>query len=239
MSGSNSFTDVTTDMISYNSIRFNNLSESVANNNNRNTYQYYLRVYVGKYIKDMVNLNIRYLELSNISINNQYLDYSSARSLLPILYSNIVLYNDSATLFTTDDLINSGYGDFYIEYIDFNIANYDFKSSTYYNSNLGILGYISNTYITASSFNFNEYYYNGYNDGEKIGYDYGYNDGYANGVASNTNSFDQLMFAVADVPVKIISSILNFNVLGVNLLAFFTGIITLVLFVHLLRKFKQ
>lgn len=233
--------DISDNAIGYNVISLNEpLLSQIANNNNINTYQYYLRLNINLPINRFVNLKFSYLELLNISINGRVMDYATALNSYDFLYSNIVLYNDNATLFVNGfNLLNSSYSDYVIDYIDFRIADYTFKSSNYYNSNIGILGYLENTSISLYEYNIRNIYDNGFESGQKIGYDNGYNVGFSDGINSNETRFDGLMFAIADVPMKVISSMLNFDILGFNLMGFFLGIITLLLFIKLMRKFKE
>lgn len=232
--------DVTATMVTFNNIAFNSLASSVASNNNINTNQYiYLRVYFNCYVSQMANLQVSYLEFNGGMFNNSNYDKNGARNLLPILSSNMVLYNDNTTLFSTSDLVNSGYGNIYINYIEFVLPNYTFKSSSYYNSTIGMEGYIKGVRISALSVSNLNSYNAGYLDGKDEGYNDGYRNGYSEGSASSGGTFDNLFFAIANVPMGIISSMLNFEILGFNLLGFFMGIITLLLFVNLIRKFKE
>lgn len=227
-------------MIQYNYISLNNYVSTIYTTQNSNSaYFYHLRVYFNNTpIKDIPNLNLSFLQLNNISINNTEYSYSTATSNYPWLYNNIVVYNDNATLFVSDNS-KVGYENNTIQYIDFKLPDYAFKSSSYYQSSVGIEGYLKRVKITTLSVSTNQAYQEGLTFGYDSGYNSGYQDGYNSGVSSNSTSFDGLMFSIADVPMKIISSMLNFNLLGFNLLGFFMGIITLVLFIHIIRKFKE
>lgn len=98
---------------------------------------------------------------------------------------------------------------------------------------------------------YNEGYYYGDKDGYDRGYDLGDDDGYlrgynegksqgvAEGVASANNySFIGMLGAAVDVPVKAITGLLNFDFLGVNMLAFMLGILSIGLILFLIRKLK-
>lgn len=50
-------------------------------------------------------------------------------------------------------------------------------------------------------------------------------------------TFSQLFFGVAQVPVQIIGGMLNFDLLGINLFAVFSGIFTALLLIWLIKKF--
>lgn len=101
----------------------------------------------------------------------------------------------------------------------------------------------------------NEYYNLGYNAGNTDGYNYGYdmggsygyaqgygvgkNDGYNLGyntaVGNDRYSFDSLLSAVIDVPVRTFTSLFNFEILGVNLSGFFLGLLTCCIVVAIVR----
>jgi len=79
-----------------------------------------------------------------------------------------------------------------------------------------------------------EGYQNGYNAGNTIGY----NNGYSAGVeASNQYTFLSLMGSVLDAPLKTFTSLLNFNLLGVNMLSFITGLLTLAIIIFVIKLF--
>ena len=76
----------------------------------------------------------------------------------------------------------------------------------------------------------------GYTDGFSAGKVEGYNNGYTAGVENSNNySFLSLIGAVVDAPISAFTSLLNFNLLGVNLLAFFTGLLTLAIIIFIIK----
>lgn len=76
----------------------------------------------------------------------------------------------------------------------------------------------------------------GYSDGYSSGKTAGYGQGYNAGVESANNySFLGLLGAVVDAPVKAISGLLNFNLLGFNMASFFYAILTLALIIAIIR----
>lgn len=106
----------------------------------------------------------------------------------------------------------------------------------YYTSVLGSADY--NTGYNEGYFDgFNaphpDVYQSGYNAGDTAGYYRGKNDGIAQ---ANDYSFLGLMSAVVDAPVKAFTGLLNFNILGFNMLSFFTGLLTLALILWLVSK---
>lgn len=78
----------------------------------------------------------------------------------------------------------------------------------------------------------NNAYNEGYTEGNRVGYQQGLSNGLAN---SNDYTFFGLIGAVIDAPIQYISSLLNFNVLGFNMLTFFTSLLTVCLIVWLIK----
>ena len=75
-------------------------------------------------------------------------------------------------------------------------------------------------------------YQDGYNAGETIGYQNGYNAGVEHG---GNYSFMGLIGAVIDAPVSAFTSLLNFELLGVNILGFISGLLTLALIIFIIK----
>lgn len=66
-----------------------------------------------------------------------------------------------------------------------------------------------------------------YNEGYTTGQNVGYNQGYTAGVAdSNEYTFNGLITSIIDVPIKAITGLFNFEILGVNLSGFFFALLT-------------
>lgn len=138
------------------------------------------------------------------------------------------------------------YYDIYDNYIRFSFPvwnnysfyrNFMFDTRTYYIN----LNFTDNTYYQAGyddGYNQGIYdgnesgYEDGYNAGNTIGYEDGYNDGVAN---SNSYSFASLLGAVIDTPVSAFTSLLNFEILGVNILAFVSGLLTLAIVIFIVK----
>lgn len=90
-------------------------------------------------------------------------------------------------------------------------------------------------------------YANGYNDGEfagfsdgvkvgkRDGYEAGYNEGYSYGMNVSDGGFIKLLSATIDAPVKAFTSLLNFEVLGVNMKDFVLSILTLMFVLTIVR----
>lgn len=75
-------------------------------------------------------------------------------------------------------------------------------------------------------------YKDGYSAGENIGYGNGYNAGLEQ---SGKYSFNSLVGAVIDAPVSAFTSLLNFELLGVNILGLVTGLLSLAIIVLIIK----
>lgn len=75
-------------------------------------------------------------------------------------------------------------------------------------------------------------YSNGYNSGELIGYNNGYLEGIENG---GKYTFFNLISAVIDAPIQAFMGLFNFELLGINLAGFFTGLLTLAFIITIVR----
>lgn len=76
----------------------------------------------------------------------------------------------------------------------------------------------------------------GYKDGYSVGQTTGYNNGYSDGMEdSNQYTFLNLLSATIDAPVKYFQSLFNFELLGVNLQGFLTGLFTLCVIVTIVK----
>lgn len=77
-------------------------------------------------------------------------------------------------------------------------------------------------------------YSSGYAAGNDAGYRSGYNVGLADGATGQ--QFQHLFYAVIDVPVTAFKSLLNFDLLGINMLYFVTSLLTLAVIFLILKK---
>lgn len=98
--------------------------------------------------------------------------------------------------------------------------------------------------LTASQFfdisvNFTGYandYNSGYKEGYSVGSSSGYNRGYSDGVkAAGDYTFLSLLGSVVDAPLQAVSGMLNFNLLGFNMLNFFYALLTCALIIAVIR----
>lgn len=102
--------------------------------------------------------------------------------------------------------------------------------STYYNNGYNV-GYNAG-YTAGIQDNQQNVYQNGYN----AGYDNGFDIGKTEGITSaNDYSFLGLIGAVVDAPLNAFKSLFNFNILGVNLLDFIFGILTLIITIYIIK----
>lgn len=119
-----------------------------------------------------------------------------------------------------------------------------FYNSTYYTSGALDLSYTSG-YNAGVAYGNENGFNKGFNDGRAVGYESGYNEGVqssyqvgfnAGVLSANNYSFLGLMSAVVDAPVQALTGLLNFNILGFNMLSFFTGLLTLSLILWIVSK---
>lgn len=78
-------------------------------------------------------------------------------------------------------------------------------------------------------------YDNGFREGKQLGFIEGHAQGLNEGLSSNGNSFLNLIGAVVDAPIQALAGILNFNLLGFNMLNLFYGVITLIILIGIIR----
>lgn len=121
--------------------------------------------------------------------------------------------------------------------------NFSLSERTYYFSNslnLTDNQYYNQGFNAGQSSGYNSGFIAGENKGYSDGYGVGKNDGYNLGYNtaienSNIYSFDNLLSAVIDVPVRTFTSLFNFEILGVNLSGFFLGLLTCCIVVAIVR----
>lgn len=111
----------------------------------------------------------------------------------------------------------------------------DFTSRYYYVSNNTSNEY-RDGYAKGHSVGFSEGEISGYSDGHKAGEIVGYNNGYSAGAnAANKYTFFSLVSAVIDAPIQAFMGLFNFELLGINLAGFFTGLLTLAFIITIVR----
>lgn len=146
----------------------------------------------------------------------------------------------------------------YIKFID-NNGNYLIFAVSFLNSNSALnplfFSYQPRLYFLGNNFSDNQYYEQGYSDGQISGFDdgflkgeeKGYSDGFINGrdegywegkqsvLEGEQYSFTSLVASVIDVPVKTFTSLFNFEILGVNLSGFLLGLFTLSVAIFIIK----
>ena len=96
---------------------------------------------------------------------------------------------------------------------------------------------ISDLYSNAYQVGFSEGLAAGVDDGYNRGRIEGYSQGYEEASTVGDISFRSLIASVVDVPVNAFRGLFNFEILGVNLFSFFTGLLTIALVVAVYRMF--
>lgn len=111
-------------------------------------------------------------------------------------------------------------------------------------TNFDRTSYFSNTSADSYNSGYNAGYNQGlqenqssiYNDGYTAGDTAGYNRGYNEGVNdANTYTFTSLIGSVIDVPVRAFTSLFNFELLGVNLSAFFSSLLAVAVIITIVK----
>lgn len=168
------------------------------------------------------NGNVNHIRLDSFIDNsegyNRVTFYCSDNDYLTMFFSCGSMTNNNGLLATRDYYLNnpSSYSD---------NENYNFGYSAGYNDG----------YNTGNS----EGNSNGYKNGYDVGVKEGYNNGYGVGVENaGKYTFTNLLGAVIDVPVRTFTNLFNFELLGVNLAGFFSGLLTLAVILTIVRLIK-
>lgn len=107
-------------------------------------------------------------------------------------------------------------------------SNYDFIKNIAVGRNNEIAASYNQAYVSGKN--------DGYREGKKQASEESYQLGFQSGLKSS-QGFYGLLTAVFDVPVQAFTGLLNFNVLGVNMVDFVTSMLTLCIFIIILRLF--
>lgn len=189
------------------------------------------------YINPQSDLNYRY----NIFV---YHSGQLSSNIIKVRFSSYVNLNPN--IIKPADLYNT------ITYFDDNGEFIEFQFPLYSNVLNNQLLFNERYYYFTGSFTDNTFYEegfeagveDGFNRGEQVGYENGYNagntigygNGYTDGLAQGGNySFMGLIGAVIDAPVTAFTSLLNFNVFGVNILALVTGLLSIAIIVLIVK----
>ena len=135
--------------------------------------------------------------------------------------NSYVVFNTADEYFSYCDL--TSYSNKYVRSVEWRVAR----------SDIDFFGLTSSLSVI-------EQYSNGYNAGKTDGYSEGFYAGKVTGISIGKNSgqnnnFLSLMGAVVDAPIKALSGLLNFDVLGFNMLNFFYALCTCALIIAVVR----
>ncbi len=77
-------------------------------------------------------------------------------------------------------------------------------------------------------------YDKGYNEGKAYGYNEGFNKGYEQGAGGN-NTLVGMIYAIVDVPFKVLKDSMNFNFLGINVADFIFSALTMIIVIKIFK----
>lgn len=143
---------------------------------------------------------------------------------------------------------NSGYWNVYIDCTTLNNSSYTITLR--FNPSMPFYASYSTTYgftslnLTPDSYSsllLQQYYENGFTEGKSVGKDEGLREGeiigYNRGTAEGVHTFKDLMNGVFFAPFHFLYSLLNVDLLGVNIYNLFTAVITIGLLSFVVRLF--
>ena len=152
-----------------------------------------------------------------------------------------VKYRTEAT--TTDP-----YGSMYLKVLGLNgntsiykknITANPFPTEYIYNRNYAA-GFGSLNYAIYTESEYLNYGNEQYNQGKNEGYSNGYTAGYNMGIGEGGNyTFLNLMTAVIDAPIKSFTGLLNFEILGFNIMGLITALLTVALILKIISTFSK
>lgn len=179
------------------------------------------------------NLDMQYVEIGNSTDYVYDFPFSSE-----FTNYNYFRYTDSNNCHLTIFIPLNNYDptDFYYSPNFFEYRIYYLNQSAQFESNdfykQGLQDGYNNGYDVGET--------DGYNNGYSQGKTEGYNNGYTQGLESSERlGFPALITSVIDVPVKVFTSLFNFEILGVNILTFVTSLLTIALILAIVRKVKS
>lgn len=175
---------------------------------------------------------------NNFDFSN--LTYLTVNSELSVVDNNHIL----KTYFKIFDK-NGSYFIFFIEYKSIHQKD-GYNPSDFYYSHL--IFYRNFKFLFNSNSSYNMGYNQGYNqglnstnnkgyqEGYNLGKNEGYNQGYNQALQdSESYSFSKLFTSVIDAPIHVLTSMFNFEFMGVNLSFFFMGLITFCVVIFVIR----
>ena len=180
------------------------------------------------------NLDIQYVEIGNSSTYS-YDDIPSQDGIINFNYYRFV---DSNGFYITIVIpLNTYHSNaFYAYPVFFDYRVYYLNSTPYLNNN----DYYQNGLKNGYDVGYADGEYDGYSEGFSQGKSEGFNNGYNQGLESSERlGFPALITSVIDVPVKVFTSLFNFEILGVNILTFVTSLLSIALILAIVRKVKS
>lgn len=204
-------------------------------------YSYSLTMYDEKYVFDWAEMGVPIgSKVTKIDIINRFcsVEYGSASERIEAL-ENLdfrLIFVDEAS-YGYELGLKDGFNDGYDEGYD---VGYDEGEDYGYREGYGDgndAGWLDG-YATGLDNGYYEGYDRGRYEGHNVGFAEGKETGFYEGVASADGqlSFSKMISAVVDVPVRAFHSLLNFEVLGVQMDAFALSLLTVALVVTVLKK---
>lgn len=184
-----------------------------------------------KYMLDYIDSS-GYDNTTNFNANISYIvlgSYLDARTYFLNEYLDNEIFTSKYNFISYVDINNNNLNIFIP--LDSNITSDYFTFRTYYTSAGN-----NDSYLEGVNVGYSNGFINGQKEGETIGYNKGYNIGYNVGLNdSNQYTFLNLISATIDAPISYFQSLFNFELLGVNLQGFITGLFTLCVIVTIIK----
>lgn len=196
------------------------------------------------------------VNVSDLPMENVYLNSTQ------LFGANDIFIGFKSTIFDVSKIIGVTITPSY-QNMQFNLYSVNVLEVRYFDSDGGYFAFYIGSPLTADYFVSRTYYFetvltgsDGYQQGYDAGYNFGYsrgtdfgyqsglqtgrqlgyNNGYNDGVQSaNQYTFLSLIGAVIDAPLTAFTSLLNFNILGFNMLNLITGLFTLAVIIFIVR----
>ena len=168
--------------------------------------------------------------LSYILVNFEYTFGENSHKC----YTHFKIYDVNYNYFHTSIEFNSMHS------VDgFNVNNTFYSTMPIYRNEKFLIGANSSYdlgYSQGYSEGLNSSSNKGYQEGYNLGKNEGYNNGYNQAMSdSDSYSFTKLITSVVDAPIHVITSMFNFEFMGVNLTSFFMGLITFCVVIFVIR----
>lgn len=180
------------------------------------------------------------LDFSNLS--SYYYSYNDLYTLLFIDVNdswnlNVPYWADSDYSYFSLSNINNYINNWLLDFkSDLSVTGFDYSRTNFVSYNELLLGSLNGTNLA-----FNDGYSDGYDDGYEYGIDEGYSNGYSVGFSdgfsadSTATTIFSGILQVGMLPVNVLLAIFNFEILGINLSAFISAILTVCLTIIVIR----